>query len=436
MKRIRKATALLCAVCLAAALAAPQPSLAANSQADGVSEYVYTVNVKVDNPCDSTSMDRDAVNVLRFDYYYKGQNGYQSEKSERFDMSWNGSANNNADFLKEHFIRPNDNAYSTSYELTLPGKLSRIDILLNMDGGERLSFTIESIYCNGKRINSNTDYVSSAYNDSSASVYCSMESSVIDESNSPYFTEYGGEGLTEKAMSELAAGLGNAADYAGQFKDQYNAVIDTAVLKNCVSDSDGDINQAYAHSDEESMYRYTFYFNVENPIDLSNADNDEVETFYIEMSYIDKNGYGSAKTYKLDMSYSESLKRNLNQKYLSCFESYGDDGYKAQFSVWVPGIITEVRSKLNMSGEKLTVNFDRITLGSIAVNTERDYVSSVYYDSDAKIKCIVPTAQIALEGGSLPESYGTELRDQYGALVSETLYEKARSDPQRYLYHQ
>ena len=89
-----------------------------------------------------------------------------------------------------------------------------------------------------------------------------------------------------------------------------------------------------------------------------------------------------------------------------------------------------------MSGEKLTVNFDRITLGSIAVNTERDYVSSVYYDSDATIKCIVPASQIALDGGSLPEKYGTELRDQYGALVSETLYEKAKSDPQRYLYHQ
>ncbi len=436
MKRMKKTTALLCAACLVLSLAAQPASIAEPDSSDSVSEYVYDVNIKVSNPCDSTSMDRDAVNVLRFDYYYKGQNGYQSEKSERFDMSWNGSANNNADFLKEHFIRPNDNEYYTSYELTLPGKLSRIDILLNMDGGERLSFEVQSVYCNGKRINSNTDYVSSAYNDSSASIYCSMESSVIDESNSPYFIEYGGEGLTEKEMSELASGHGSAADYTGKFKDQYNAVIDTAVLKSCVSDSDGDINQAYAHSDEESMYRYTFYFNVENPIDLSNADNDEVETFYIEMSYIDKNGHGSAKTYRLDMSYSSSLKRNLNQKYLSCFESYGDDSYKTQFSVWVPGIVTEVRSKLNMSGEKLTVNFDRITLGSIAVNTERDYVSSVYYDSDAKIKCIVPASQIALDGISLPESYGTELRDQYGALVSETLYEKAKSDPQRYIYHQ
>lgn len=436
MKRIRKTTALLCVVCLALSLAAASPTLAANGAADGVSEYVYTVNIKVSNPCDSTSMDRDAVNVLYFDYYYKGQNGYQSEKSERFDMSWNGSSNKNADFLKEHFIRPNDDECYTSYDVTLPGKLSRIDILLNMDGGERLSFEVQSIYCNGKRINSNTDYVSSAYNDSSARIYCSMESSVIDESNSPYFAEHGGEGLTEKEMSELAADIGSAAEYAGQFRDQYNAVIDTAVLKNCVSDSDGDINQAYAHSDEESMYRYTFYFNVENPIDLSYADNDEVQTFYIEMSYIDKNGYGSEKTYRLDMAYSSSLNRNLNQKYLSCFESYGDDSYKTQFSVWVPGIITEVKCRLNMSGEKLTVNFDRITLGSIAVNTERDYVSSVYNDSDAAIKCSVPASQIALAGGSLPESYGTQLRDQYGAIVSETLYERAKEAPQRYLYHQ
>lgn len=436
MKRIRKTTAFLCAACLALSLAAQPASIAEPDSSDSVSEYVYDVNIKVSNPCDSTSMDRDAVNILRFDYYYNGQNGYQSEKKESFDMSWNGSANNNADFLREHFIRPNDNEFYTSYKLTLPGKLSRIDVLLNMDGGERLSFEIQSVYCSGKRINSNTDYVSSAYNDSSASVHCSMESSVIDESNSPYFIEYGGEGLTEKEMKELASGV-NASGYKGQFRDQYNAVIDLAVLKNCVSDSDGDINQAYAHSDEESMYRYTFYFNVENPIDLSNADNDEVETFYIDLSYIDKNGCGSAKTYRLDMSYSSSLKRNLNQQYLSCFESYGDDSYRTQFSVWVPGIVTEVSSRLNMSGEKLTVNFDRITLGSIAVNTERDYVSSVYYDSDAKIKCIVPMSQIALDDGdSLPDSYDTQLRDQYGALVSQALYDKAKADPQRYLYHQ
>lgn len=436
MKKAKKALSIVCALCIAMSAAIPQQVLAANTSEDDTSKYTYTINIKVNNPCNSTSMDKDDVNVLYFDYYYSGQNGYQSEKKESFDMSWSGSSNKNSDFLKEHFIRPNDDSYTTSYDVTLSGKLNRIYIMLNMDGGERLSFEIESIYCNGKRINSNTDYVSSAYYDSTATVYCSMEKSVVDEENSPYFAEHEDLDITEKTMNSIANGITDAQSYAGKFKDQYNAVIDMSVLKKCVVSSDGDINQAYSHHDEESMYKYTFYFNVENPIDLGNADNDEVETFYIEMSYIDKNGYGSSKTYKLDMSYSSDLKRNLNQQYLSYFETDGDDGYKTHFSVWVPGIITEVRSKLNMSGEKLCVYIEKITLGSIAVNNDRDYVSSVYYDSEAKIKCSVPASQIALDKDSLPEKYSTDLSDQYGAIVSETLFNKAKENTQRYLYHQ
>ena len=423
-------------MCITASAAISHQTLADSTDTDNVSKYVYTINVNVSNPCNSTDMDEDDVNVLYFDYYYNGQNGYQSEKKESFDMSWNGNSNKNADFLKKHFIRSNDNSYTTSYDVTLPGKLNRIYIKLNMDGGERLSFEITSIYCNGKRINSNTDYVSSAYNDSTATIYCSMEKSVIDAENSPYFEKYEDLEISEKTMNSIAGGNGDFKSYIGQFKDQYNAIIDTAVLKNCIVSSDGDINQSYSHHDEESMYKYTFYFNVENPIDLGNADYDEVETFYIEISYVDQNGCGDAKTYKLDMSYSSDLKRNLNQQYLSYFETDGDDSYKTHFSVWVPGIITEVRSKLNMSGEKLYVYFEKITLGSMAVNTNRDYVSSIYYDSDAKIKCSVPSSQIALDRESLPEKYSTDMTDQYGAIVSEALFNKAKEDTQRYLYHQ
>ena len=89
-----------------------------------------------------------------------------------------------------------------------------------------------------------------------------------------------------------------------------------------------------------------------------------------------------------------------------------------------------------MSGEKLCVDIERITLNSIAINTDRDYVSSVYYDSDAKIPCTVPASQIAVSKDKLPESYSAELTDQYGTVVSESLYNKAKADPQRYLYHQ
>ncbi len=436
MGRLKKPVTLLCLICMFISLSTALPSFAVNNS-DAASKYVYTININVTNPCNSSDMDRDAVNVLFFDYYYNGMNGYQDESKETFDMSWSGNSNKNSDFLNEHFIRSNDNSYSTSYEITLNGKLNRIYIKLNMDGGERLSFTVESVYCNGIRINSNTDYVSSAYNDSTATVYCSMEKSTINEANSPYFEEHSDFGISEKEMHAVIKGTENSESLAGQFKDQYNAVIDTSVLKNCIEASDGDINQYYSHHDEESMYEYTFYFDVENPIDLTNADYDEVECFYIEMKYIDKNGYGNSNTYKLDMSYNSDLKRNLNQSYLNYFEAYDDNGYKTHFSVWVPGIITEVNCKLNMSGEKLCVNIEKITLNSAAVNTNRDYVSSVYFDSDAKIKCSVPASQITVaDNNSVPGTYSHELTDQYGAIASEALYNNAKNDPQKYIYHQ
>lgn len=435
MKKSRKWISLLCALAIAASVAAPQTALAADAAADTASEYVYTINVKVNNPCNTRSMSKDDVNVLYFDYYYNGQNGYKSEEKKTFDMSWNGNSNNNADFLSEQFMRPNDDSYNTSFDVTLPGKLSKIYIKLNMDGGERLSFSIESIYCNGMRINNNTDYVSSAYYDSTATVYCSMDKSVIDEANSPYFQEHEGLEFSEKTVTGLANEVNGGASYAGQFRDQYNAVIDMAVLKNCVESSDGEINQAYSHQDEESMYQYTFYFNVENPINLTNADYNEVETFYIEISYVDQNGYGTAKTYKLDMAYDSGLKRNLNPKYLSYFERNDDNGYKTRFSLWVPGIITQVKCKLNMRGEKLVVKFEKITLGSVAVNADRDYVSSKYYDSDATIPCSVPKSQIAVDQANFPAAYSSDLRDQYGAIVSEQLFNYAKSDMQQFLYH-
>lgn len=435
MKTGKRWISLLCALAIAVSVAAPQTALAADAAADTASEYVYTINVKVSNPCNTKSMSKDDVNVLYFDYYYNGQNGFKSEEKKNFDMSWNGSSNNNADFLSEQFMRPNDDSYNTSFDVTLPGKLSKIYIKLNMDGGERLSFTIESIYCNGMRINNNTDYVSSAYYDSTATVYCSMDKSVIDEANSPYFQEHEGLEFSEKTVSSLASEMDGGASYAGQFKDQYNAVIDMAVLKNCVESSDGDINQAYSHHDEESMYQYTFYFNVENPINLTNADYNEVETFYIEISYVDQNGYGTAKTYKLDMAYDSGLKRNLNPKYLSYFERNDDNGYKTHFSLWVPGIITQVKCKLNMRGEKLVVRFEKITLGSVAVNADRDYVSSKYYDSSATIPCSVPKSQIAIDQANFPSAYSTDLRDQFGAIVSEQLFNYAKADMQQFLYH-
>ena len=136
------------------------------------------------------------------------------------------------------------------------------------------------------------------------------------------------------------------------------------------------------------------------------------------------------------MSNIEGLKRNQNPKYLTSFERYHHNAYQTQLSLWVPGIVTEVKCTLNMRGEKCCVYLEKVLLGSLQVNTTRDYASSVYFDSSLQIKCAAPASQIVSGEGSLPEYYDTSLTDQYGSIVSELLFAKAKGDPQRYLYHQ
>lgn len=395
-------------------------------------EYIYNFNVTVDNPCNSKSMDRDAVNTFYFEFSYVDKNGYGTEKKYKFDMSWADGKNRNSDILKQYFIRDNDNKYAATLQLPLSGKLTRTHIKLNMDGGERLSFTVDSIYCNGKKINNNTDYVSSAYADSDADIYCSMESSVIDVKNSPYFESKTSFDLTQNELKSILSGTDL---YTGQFRDQFNVDIDNSVLEKCITGSDASINQRISHSDEESFYKYTFWVNVENPIDLTNADYDEVETFLIDIYYTDANGYGKSGKFTLDMSYSEELNRNRNPEYLSLFQRENDNGYNIHFDVWVPGILTKVESTLNMSGEKLVVNFEKITLNSLAVNTTRDYVSSTYFNSSAVIECNVPPSAIVTDSSDLAGLDYSAMTDQYGAMVSKKLFELAQKKPTEYTYH-
>lgn len=395
-------------------------------------EYMYYINVTVDNPCNSKSMDKDAVNTLYFDFSYVDKNGYGAEQKYKFDMSWASGKNNNADFLKKYFIRDNDNKYATILQLPLSGKLTRMHIKLNMDGGERLSFSVDSIYCNGKKINNNTDYVSSAYADSDADIYCSMENSVIDVKNSPYFESKTSFDLTQNELKGILSGTDL---YAGQFRDQFNVDIDIPVLEKCITGSDAEINQRISHSDEESFYKYTFWVNVENPIDFTNADYDEVEEFLIDMYYTDANGYGKSGKFTLDMSYSKELNRNKNPEYLSLFQRENDKGYNMRFDVWVPGILTKVESKLNMSGEKLVINFEKITLNSLAVNTTRGYVSSTYFSSSVEIDCKVPSSAIVTDSSDLAGHDYSAMTDQYGAKASKKFFELAQKNPAEYTYH-
>lgn len=143
-----------------------------SSHTDEKSMYLYTFDIYLENPCNSADMDKDAVCVLWFDFRYKESNGYGAEKTYRLDMSWQNGRNLNSEILRKNFIRPNDNACYTQMSVWVPGIISNVHIKLNMDGGERLSFTVKSIYLNGFRINTDTDYVSSAYYDSEADIPC------------------------------------------------------------------------------------------------------------------------------------------------------------------------------------------------------------------------------------------------------------------------
>ena len=147
------------------------------------SMYLYTLDISLDNPCNSKDMDDDAVYQLWFDFEYKDSNGYGKAQSYRFDMSWKNGKNLNSEVLRKCFIRGNDNACFTQLQVWVPGIVSRVKVHLNMDGGERLGFTVNGIYLNGFKINTDTDYVSSAYYDSDADVACFVPNASIVSEN-------------------------------------------------------------------------------------------------------------------------------------------------------------------------------------------------------------------------------------------------------------
>ena len=143
------------------------------------SMYLYTFDILLDNPCNSEDMDKDAVCNLWFDFRYKEDNGFGKEKTYRFDMSWQNGRNLNKEILWKNFIRSNDNSCYTQMSVWVPGIISNVHVKLNMDGGERLGFTVKGIYLNGFKINTGVDYVSSAYYDSEADIPCYVPKTAI-----------------------------------------------------------------------------------------------------------------------------------------------------------------------------------------------------------------------------------------------------------------
>ena len=177
--------------------------------------YLCTVDLSLYNPCNSEDMDKDAVNEFWFDFTYTDKNGYGSTKTYRFDMSWSDGKNKNSDILKKTFIRADDNACDTSFSLRVPGIVTGVSVHLNMDGGERLGFTVDGIFLGGYRINTDTDYVSSAYYDSEATVKCTAPAAaIVSPDTSPVKDQYGGVFTPENiTAAKSAADLGDYRMY-------------------------------------------------------------------------------------------------------------------------------------------------------------------------------------------------------------------------------
>lgn len=380
------------------------------------SMYRYDFNVNLYNPCNSKTMDDDAVNIFRFEFSYAGKNGTAKTEKYVFDMSRNGNLNRNYAFLKKNFIRPDDDETDVDFSLWVPGVVSKLHIILNMDGGERLAFKVKKVSCAGVQINANEDYVSSAYNDSEADITFTMPKPVIDAEDE------GGRTPTLNELKEMISGK----TLTPVLRDQYGVVIDPSVFPVFLAGTETGINQSLSHSDEQSMYFYTLYLNVTNPVNRAEASAGCIEELQFVFTYTDENGYGKEKQYTLDLSGKGGY--NSNYTYVNKLISDSDDGYQTAFQVWIPGLLKKVDFHLNMAGfERLSFSVDGIFVNGFRANINEDYVSSAVSGSDATVNCYIPAARVVPSG--------TEIRDGYGAAAGSRLTELYRANPDSYVYY-
>ena len=439
-KSIRKSLSLLCcAVLLGASVSLPRIAVSAAEIDQNVTHeaeagmYCYHFEAELTNPCNEKDMDKDSIYSFYFDFGYLSENGAGSKQTYRFDMSWDGTANRNSAFLKKNFIRANDNTQNISFDFWADGKLTDCHIHLNMDGGERLSFTVKQVTCGGIQVNTNTDYVSSAYWDSDAYLGFSMEPSVCQDAES--LLGNGASAVTELEVRKLISDLQADVQPEMILRDQYGAILMPKLLDKILLTHDGDINQNFRHSDEVSFYPYKLVLRVTNPINMNDADKDAVEAFTMDFTYRGENGLvDTDQHYQLDMSWDGS--RNQNERFLRIFRKSNDDEYSTEMIVWVPGIVSNIDILLNMAGgERLSFTVEAVMLGDFTVNRATDYVSSAYWDSEAEIPCFVPSPQISLAGmdeaqisdtlHAVRQNSDVTLFDQYGVKASDALIKKA-----------
>ena len=451
LQKLLRSVSLVCAGLLSAAVIAAASPVITNAAdhdsfdplADHKGEagaYLYRFEGTLSNPCtwESKNDKPSVINSFYFDFTLIDDNGTGESFRKRFDLSYDGQGNRNGDFVNNNFVRGNDDETGLSFELWLPGQLSRMDIHLELDGYigwfnyERLSFSVDRVFCDGKQINKSSDYVNSSTGSSDGSV-----SIVMDRPDGKLLTGITHDGdLTEKQYSKMAS----EGTLGSEVTDSYSVPLTKTAVNNLLSDPDNAVNQKFSHSDEAGMFLYTLNMKVENAINMNSAGIDAVEEFVIDFTY---NG---SQHYKLDMSWDGS--KNRNERFLNIFRSSGDDSYTAKLNIWLPGKINKINILLNMSGgERLRIDFADVLINGFKVNKETDYVTSSYYDSKAEIECIMPDSQIDLRDLNEDEikaaldiifnngenSSEKPVIDQYGSPAGKELIKAAHDEMNEYI---
>ena len=405
---------------------------------DEPGNYCYHFDGRLTNPCHENSI-REKSNVIGsfwFEFTYVEDNGLGEQRTERLDLSYDGSRNKNSGFVNEHFVRPNDNETGLSFDLNIPGQLTSMKIHLELNGSigffsyERMSFEIKSVTANGIKVNTNTDYVSSSVNSSEAKIGFRMDKPDSAQVASAFSKQ-------EVTLNQFRNMINNGEIRNQLVADKYGSVLTDSALNKLADTYDGDINQGFSHSDEPGMYYYTLKMLIDNPVNVSGSDSDTIEEFVIDFTYNDD------EHYKLDMSWDSAKHRNLNPSFAELFCRPDDDETTATMNVWVPGRVSKINVVLDMSdSEQLSVTFSDVLIGGMKVNRKTDYVSSMMFTSKAEIECSVPESLIDLSGLSderitevLDAIYTSDenadfsdVRDQFGSLIGKEQLEAAHDD--------
>ncbi len=218
--------------------------------------YLYTLKMLIENPVNTSNSGSDAMESFEIYFTYNGSEHY------KLDMSWDSSVGRNKNpAFADLFRRSDDNETTAVMNVWVPGRVSRINVLLNMSGGERLSVTFADVLLAGLKINRKTDYVTSAYYESNAEIECTVPDSLIDLS-----------GLSDERITEIMEMIYKADETAdlSSIKDQFGSAIGSEQLKaahdemmNCIKAADNDTRALYADV-IEGFYMYKTIYRAES----------------------------------------------------------------------------------------------------------------------------------------------------------------------------